>query len=776
MTNDDVIHVLSIEDNPADAKLIQERIAESQRIGWDLPRFEVEHVESMEAALACLDKEAFDVVLSDLDLPDSQADETIARLRDHIPRMPIVVLTGREDEALARKSVRAGVQDYLYKNEAKGSLLARTMMYAIERQRSKQALQVAYDELESRVEERTAELAQSKQALQRERDKAQRYLNIAPSIIIALDMKGEITLLNETGADILECDQIAAIGKNWFDTFLPERVQGEVKAIFDQLISGNVQLVEHVENVVLTGQGNERTIRWHNSPLRDKEGQITGILSSGEDITAQKQAERELERRHQLWDALMDNTPDLVYFKDDKHRMIIASRAYADIFGVVPDELVGKTAVDLWPEGKEILADERRVLAGESILRKERKVTIPTGEARWYLLTKIPIYEEEEIVGFFAMDKDITERKQVEEQLAFQSMLLDTIYDRVTATDLEGRITYVNQAECEMFGKSAEELIGQHVEQYGEDPERGATQQEIIETTLSEGRWRGEVVNIGQGGREIVLDSRTQLIYDERGKPIGMVGISTDITERKRMEKKLEHYAADLERSNEELQQFAYIASHDLQAPLRAVTGYLNLLEKRYRERLDDRAQKYITNARGGAERMKEMIRALLNLSRVKTRGEALASTNAETVLQHVLDDLAPMIEESGAEVTHDPLPTVMADEAQLAQVFQNLIANGIKFRREGVRPRVHIAALREDDEWVFAVEDNGIGIDPGQTDRLFQIFQRLHTREEYPGTGIGLALCRRIVERHGGRIWVESEVGAGSRFYFTLPGEIQPE
>jgi PAS domain S-box-containing protein len=774
MRKENVIRVLSIEGNPADAELIQEWFETAQRVGWNLPRFDVEHVDRLQTAIACLAEDAFDVVLSALDLPDSPADETIARLREHVPQKPIVVLTRRADEDLARRSVRAGVQDYLHKGEVGGSLLARTVMYALERQQSKDALQAAYDELECRVEERTAELARNKQGLQRERDKAQRYLNIAPSLIIMLDTEGEITFLNEMGADILECDQDAVIGKNWFDTFLPERVREEVRATFEQLISGDTQPVEYVENVILTGQGNERVVRWHNTLLRDDEGEIMGLLSSGQDITAQRRAKKESERRHKLWDALMENTPDLVYFKDENHRMIIASQAYAEIFDVAPQELIGKTAVDLWPEGEEILADERKVLGGEPIIRKERRVTIPAGESRWYLLTKIPVYEGDEIVGFFAMDKDITERKQAEDQLAFQSMLLDTIYDRVTATDLSGRITYVNQAECEMFGKTAEELIGQHVEQYGEDPKRGATQQEIIETTLSEGRWRGEVVNIGKGGREIVLDSRTQLVYNEQGNPIGMVGISTDITARKQMEETLERYAADLERSNEELQQFAYIVSHDLQAPLRAVTGYLNLLKKRYRERLDDKAQKYINSAMSGAERMKEMIRALLNLSRVKTRGEELTSTSAETVLKHVLDDLAPMIEESDAEVTHDPLPTVMADEAQLAQVFQNLIANGIKFRREGVRPRVHITARREGDEWVFVVEDNGIGIDPGQTDRIFQIFQRLHTREEYPGTGIGLALCRRIVERHGGRIWVESEVGTGSRFYFTLPGKIQ--
>lgn len=201
------------------------------------------------------------------------------------------------------------------------------------------------------------------------------------------------------------------------------------------------------------------------------------------------------------------------------------------------------------------------------------------------------------------------------------------------------------------------------------------------------------------------------------------------------------------------------------------MNGYLQLLVERYKGQLDDRAEKYISSAVDGAMRMQDMIKALLDLSRVKTRGKEFESTDCETVLEHVLDDLALTIEESGAEVTYDPLPTVMADKAQLAQVFQNLIANGIKFRREEVPPRLHITAERGDKGgWVFLVEDNSIGISPEQVKYIFQIFQRLHTEEEYPGQGIGLALCKRIVERHGGRIWVESRLGQGAKFYFTIP------
>ena len=249
-----------------------------------------------------------------------------------------------------------------------------------------------------------------------------------------------------------------------------------------------------------------------------------------------------------------------------------------------------------------------------------------------------------------------------------------------------------------------------------------------------------------------------------------MAALSALALQRQQAEEEIEHYAAKLERSNEELEQFAYVIAHDLREPARMVKGYLNLLVQRYQGQLDEKADMFIDYAVDGAERMQEMIDALLDLSRIGTRGEEPAPTDAEAVLERTLRALGRAIEDAEAEVTSDPLPTVLADEAQLAQVFQNLIANGIKFRQEDEPPRVHISAEREGDEWVFSVADNGIGIDPKQADRIFQIFQRLHTEEEYPGLGIGLALCKRIVERHGGRIWMESEPGAGSTFYFTLP------
>ncbi len=242
-----------------------------------------------------------------------------------------------------------------------------------------------------------------------------------------------------------------------------------------------------------------------------------------------------------------------------------------------------------------------------------------------------------------------------------------------------------------------------------------------------------------------------------------------------RLHRQLQARAAELERSNAELQQFAYAASHDLQEPLGTVSGYLQLLEQRYRGQLDAKAEEFIDLAVDGVARMDELIRGLLAYSRVSTHRQPYQLTDSQAVLQRVLKNMVFKIEDHGATVTHDPLPSVWADPIQLEQLFQNLLGNALKFHGPQA-PQIHVSVRRlargenqEGDGWLFAVRDNGIGIDPRDTERIFAIFQRLHSRDAYPGSGIGLAICRRIVERHGGRIWVESQPGHGSTFYFTL-------
>jgi PAS domain S-box-containing protein len=265
---------------------------------------------------------------------------------------------------------------------------------------------------------------------------------------------------------------------------------------------------------------------------------------------------------------------------------------------------------------------------------------------------------------------------------------------------------------------------------------------------------------------------------DQRPPDAGVVDLVATVAaqlgtliQRKQAEDRLAQHTEELARSNAELEQFAYVASHDLQEPLRMVASYTRLLERRYRDKLDADACEFIEYAVEGVTRMQQLILDLLALSRVKTRGEAFELVELEPVLDHVLRDLGSSVDECQATISWDPLPCVYADAGQIAQVLQNLIANALKFRRDEA-PRIHLSARREAGTWVFSCRDNGIGIAEDYYDRIFVIFQRLHTRDQYPGTGIGLSICKKIIERHGGRMWVASEPGRGSEFFFTLPAD----
>lgn len=270
------------------------------------------------------------------------------------------------------------------------------------------------------------------------------------------------------------------------------------------------------------------------------------------------------------------------------------------------------------------------------------------------------------------------------------------------------------------------------------------------------------------GSRVHMLFSWTALDETPDGRQHGL-SCFTDITRRVVAEEALAATNLELKRSNEDLERFAYVISHDLQEPLRAVTSYAQLLTRMYADKLDDKGRKFIDHISAGAERMRVLINGLLELSRLSTEPPKLRPIDCGRIVEQVLASLEILRHETGARVTTDPLPTVIGNPIHLTQLFLNLISNGIKFRGEQT-PHVHIGARREGKEWVVSVEDNGIGIDQKYLEAVFVMFKRLHTREQYPGAGIGLAVVKKIVERHGGRIWVESEQGKGSKFFFTLP------
>lgn len=350
---------------------------------------------------------------------------------------------------------------------------------------------------------------------------------------------------------------------------------------------------------------------------------------------------------------------------------------------------------------------------------------------------------------------------------AYNRNLLEASLDPFVAIGPDGIITDVNQATEKVTGRLRDELLGTDFADYFTEPEKARAG---YEQAFREGFVQDYSLEIRQWGGGIIYVLYNASVYrDEGGMVIGVFAAARDITRLKQAEDGLMRVVTELERSNRELEQFAYVASHDLQEPLRMVSSYTQLLAERYEGQLDDKARKYIDYAVDGAVRMQRLINDLLSYSRINTKGKAPEPVDSREVLGEALRNLAAAIEENRAIIVNDDLPAVRADAGQLCQLFQNLIGNAIKFRSADL-PRIRVSVQDHGQEWCFSVQDNGIGIDPQYAEKVFVIFQRLHTRQEYPGTGIGLALCKRIAERHGGRIWFESESGKGSTFYFTLP------
>jgi PAS domain S-box-containing protein len=370
---------------------------------------------------------------------------------------------------------------------------------------------------------------------------------------------------------------------------------------------------------------------------------------------------------------------------------------------------------------------------------------------------------------------DITARKRAEtEQKIAQAqfrLAVEACPSGMVMVDAAGQIAMVNAKTEQMFGYSRQELIGQGIDilvptrfRDRHPAFRRAFATDPGARAMGAGR---DLFGRRKDNSEFPVEVGLNPIETHDGWAV--LSVIVDISERKRAELLAANQTRELERSNAELEEFAYVAAHELLEPLRTISSYAHLLAERYQGKLDEQADKYIQFAVGGAKRMQNLIIDLLAFSRVGSRARPLQPTQSAAVARQVIERLRPRIEEAQADIGCGPLPVVDADETQLGQLLENLIGNALKFRSTQP-PRIRLNASPRDGEWLFSVEDNGIGIDQQFADRIFQMFQRLHERGKYEGSGIGLAISKKIVERHGGRIWFESELGIGTTFYFTLP------
>jgi len=523
---------------------------------------------------------------------------------------------------------------------------------------------------------------------------------------------------------------------------------------------------------------------WANvviTAVRDATGQLRGFAKVTRDITERRRMEDGL----RLYMDLVRNAPVglmVVHMENPEDvgsfRILAANPAIIRVTGMqhlTVEDVIGKTLAAASPAVFEtelpaacaaVIRSGRPRYVGEIHHAEERVPEV------FFSVQAFPLPNCCAGVAF----ENITKRKLAEESLvaseARTRLIVDTAHDAFVAIDIDGRVTDWNRQAEIVFGWKREEAKGKLLaEMIIPQRYRGAHQRGLEHfMATGEGPFlnqRVELTALRRNGEEFPIELTVAPIHWE--KTWLFSAFVRDITERKRTDEALRRTAADLTRSNAELEQFAYVASHDLQEPLRAVASSTQLLARAYHDKLDAEAREYIDFALGGAKRMQVLINELLSFARLGARRKPFARIDCQKIYQAATANLQVAINESGAVLTTDLLPTVLGDQLQLIQLFQNLLANAIKFRGENT-PRIHVAVTPSERECQFAVRDNGIGIDPKDFNRLFVIFQRLHGRDEYPGTGIGLAVCKKIVEQHGGHIWVDSAPGTGSTFYFTIP------
>jgi PAS domain S-box-containing protein len=586
-----------------------------------------------------------------------------------------------------------------------------------------------------------------------------------PSGMIMTDATGKIVLVNAEAARLFGYAREELLGKE-VDILVPTAVRAE-HSVHRAGFVGHPAPRRLGTGRDLHGVRKDGTIfpaEIGLNPIRTSRGLM--ILSAVTDITDRKLAEEKFR-------LVVEASPSGMIMTDASGKITLVNAEAERLFGYAREDLLGESIDILLPTAARAghhvhragfveRPEARRMGAGRDLygVRKDG-TSIPVE------IGLNPIRTAQGLMILSAIT-DITERKLAEDRFR---LVVEASPSGMIMTDAAGKIVLVNAQAEHLSGYARGELIGNKIEMLVPARIRSAhVGYRGSFHALPEARAMGagrDLHVVRKDGAELPVEIGLNPIHTSEGMMV--LSAIIDISERERAMRVLAEQSEDLRRSNAELEQFAYVASHDLQEPLRMVVSYTELLAERYTGKLDESADKYIHYSIDGAKRMQQLVRDLLVYSRIGMQGKPRTPVDAEIVVTQVLDGLKMATRESGAEIVCDKLPVVLADEVQLAQVFQNLVGNALKFSGERP-PRIRISAQKGDGKYVFGIKDNGIGIDKQYADQVFQMFQRLHARGTYGGSGIGLAIAKNIVERHGGRIWFDSELGKGTTFYFTWP------
>jgi len=626
-----------------------------------------------------------------------------------------------------------------------------------ERKKAEEALKEAHDNLEEQVNERTSKL--KKQA---------DLIDLTHDAIFVRNLDDEIIFWNKGAEEMYGWKEESALGINPNELLNTEfsKPLSEIKAVVLEKGRWEGELTHEKRD----GKQIIVSSRW--SLQKDEKNEVTGFLEINNDITETKQAEQALKLASTYNRSLIEASVDPLVTIGPDGKITDVNGSTETITGYSRLHLIGTDFSDYFTEPEKAREGYQQVFKEGMVLDYPLEIQHRDGFIT-PVLYNASVYrdEDDEVIGVFAAARDVTELRKAEEELKlsyiYNRSLIEASVDPLVTIGPDGKITDVNNSTEIVTGRPREELIGTDFSDYFTEPEKA---REGYTRVFQEGMVLDYPLEIMHKNGHITPVLYNASVYkDESGKVIGVFAAARDINELKKAEELLKLKINELARSNAELEQFAYVSSHDLQEPLRMIASYLQLLERKYEGKLDKKADKYIHFAVDGATRMQNLIDDLLTFSRVTTQANEFELTDIEVILNRVLTNLSVSIKENSATITHGTLPEIMVDGTQMTQVLQNLINNALKFRSKD-NPKIHISASQEDKYWLFSVKDNGIGIDPKYSERIFEVFKRLHKKRDYPGTGIGLSICKKIVERHGGRIWVDSKLGEGSTFYFNIP------